>query len=74
MRATINELRVTKKIGISIPDATHERLQRWADVEGTKLADLAAYILRREAEQAEKHGLFIPVLGADPEVEAKDDE
>lgn len=47
---------VTKRVSVSIPDLTHEKLQRWADIEGTSLADLAAYLLRREVEIAEKQG------------------
>lgn len=39
-----------------MPDLTHEKLQRWADIEGTSLADLAAYLLRRDIEIAEKEG------------------
>lgn len=47
---------VTKRISISIPDLAHEKLQIWADIEGTSLADLAAYLLRRELEIAEREG------------------
>ncbi|NJR19985.1 MAG: hypothetical protein HC785_32905 [Calothrix sp. CSU_2_0] len=47
---------MTKRISVSIPDLAHEKLQRWADIEGTSLADLAAYLLRREVEIAEKEG------------------
>jgi CopG-like RHH_1 or ribbon-helix-helix domain, RHH_5 len=47
---------VTKRISISIPDLAHEKLQIWADIEGTSLADLAAYLLRREVEIAEREG------------------
>jgi hypothetical protein len=47
---------VTKRISVSIPDLTHEKLQIWADIEGTSLADLAAYLLRRDIEIAEKEG------------------
>ncbi|MEA5596707.1 ribbon-helix-helix domain-containing protein [Rivularia sp. UHCC 0363] len=47
---------MTKRISVSMPDLTHEKLQRWADIEGTSLADLAAYLLRRDVEIAEKEG------------------
>ncbi|WP_414623394.1 ribbon-helix-helix domain-containing protein [Calothrix sp. CCY 0018] len=47
---------MTKRISVSIPDLTHEKLQIWADIEGTSLADLAAYLLRRDVEVAEKEG------------------
>ncbi len=47
---------MTKRVSVSIPDLTHEKLQIWADVEGTSLADLAAYLLRRDVETAEKQG------------------
>lgn len=47
---------MTKRISVSIPDLTHEKLQMWADIEGTSLADLAAYLLRRDVEIAEKEG------------------
>jgi hypothetical protein len=47
---------MTKRMSVSIPDLTHEKLQVWADIEGTSLADLAAYLLRREVEIAEKEG------------------
>lgn len=47
---------MTKRISVSIPDLTHEKLQIWADIEGTSLADLAAYLLRRDIEIAEKEG------------------
>ncbi|NJL10965.1 MAG: hypothetical protein HC908_14485 [Calothrix sp. SM1_7_51] len=50
------KLSVTKRVSVSIPDLTHEKLQIWADVEGTSLADLAAYLLRRDVETAEKEG------------------
>ncbi len=48
--------KVTKRISVSLPDLTHEKLQRWADIEGTSLADLAAYLLRRSVEIAESEG------------------
>lgn len=47
---------MTKRVSVSIPDLTHEKLQKWADIEGTSLADLAAYLLRREVEIAERDG------------------
>lgn len=53
---TIKKSTVSKRVSVSLPDLTHEKLQRWADVEGTSLADLAAYLLRRDVEQAEKEG------------------
>ncbi|WP_334941960.1 ribbon-helix-helix domain-containing protein [Nostoc sp.] len=53
---TIKKSTVSKRVSVSLPDLTHEKLQRWADIEGTSLADLAAYLLRRDVEQAEKEG------------------
>jgi hypothetical protein len=50
------KLIVTKRVSVSIPDLTHDKLQKWADLEGTSLADLAAYLLRRDVEIAEKEG------------------
>lgn len=47
---------VTKRISVSIPDLTHEKLQKWADIQGTSLADLASYLLRRDVEIAENEG------------------
>ncbi|BAZ40521.1 hypothetical protein NIES4101_64820 [Calothrix sp. NIES-4101] len=47
---------VTKRISVSIPDLTHEKLQKWADIQGTSLADLASYLLRRDVEIAEEQG------------------
>ena len=47
---------MTKRLSISVPDLTHEKLQLWADIEGTSLSDLASYLLRREIENAEKEG------------------
>ena len=56
---------MTKRISISIPDLTHEKLQHWADIEGTSLSDLASYLLRRDVEIAEKEGKL-------PQLPAKD--
>lgn len=47
---------MTKRISVSVPDLAHEKLQKWADIEGTSLSDLAAYLLRREIEIAEREG------------------
>jgi hypothetical protein len=47
---------VTKRISVSLPDLSAEKLQRWADIEGTSVSDLAAYLLRRDIENAEKEG------------------
>ena len=53
---TIRSRAVSKRITISLPDLTAEKLQKWADIEGTSLADLAGYLLRRDVEVAEKEG------------------
>lgn len=53
---TSNNRIVSKRINVTIPDLTAEKLQKWADIEGTSLADLAAYLLRRAVEIAEKEG------------------
>ncbi len=59
MVLTARKGKMTKRISISVPDLTHEKLQRWADIEGTSLSDLAAYILRREIEIAEREGKLV---------------
>lgn len=56
MVSTVKRRKMTKRISVSVPDLAHEKLQKWADIEGTSLSDLAAYILRRELEIAEKAG------------------
>jgi hypothetical protein len=37
-----------------LPDGTHETLQQWAEKDGRPLADLASYLLQRDAEEWEK--------------------
>jgi tartrate dehydratase alpha subunit/fumarate hydratase class I-like protein len=59
MVMSASKRKMTKRISVSMPDLAHEKLQRWADIEGTSLSDLAAYLLRREIEIAEKEGRLI---------------
>lgn len=47
---------MSKRISISIPDSTCDKLKKWANQEGTSLSDLAGYLLRKEVEEAEKTG------------------
>jgi len=47
---------MTKRISVSLPDITHEKLQQWADNEGRSLAQLASYLLQRAVEVAESEG------------------
>jgi len=57
---------MSKRISISIPDSTCDKLKKWANQEGTSVSDLAGYLLRKEVEEAEKTGrlvineLFLP--------------
>ncbi len=43
-----------KRIQVRLPDGTHETLQAWAESDGRPLADLASYLLQRDAEEWEK--------------------
>ncbi|MEM9540776.1 MAG: hypothetical protein AAGA60_14885 [Cyanobacteria bacterium P01_E01_bin.42] len=63
---------MTKRISVSLPDLTHEKLQRWADIEGTSLSDHAAYLLRRAVEIAENEGkLDQPTIDEKQEFESQ---
>ncbi len=47
---------VSKRIHVTLPDGIYQKLEGWADSEGRPVANLAAYLLQKNIEEAEDQG------------------
>ncbi len=63
---------MSKRLHVTLSDTFFHRLERWAELEGRPVANLAAFILQKEIEAADKEGR-IP-LEADRPMLPKDKE
>jgi hypothetical protein len=56
---------VSKRIHVTLPDGTYQKLEAWAESEARPVANLASYLLQKVLEEAEEQGK-IPGAGDRP--------
>ncbi|MGD1930961.1 MAG: hypothetical protein ACFB12_18835 [Leptolyngbyaceae cyanobacterium] len=47
---------VSKRIGVTVPDKIHTRLEQWAELEGRPLANLCNFLLEKAVREAIEKG------------------
>ena len=47
---------VSRKVFVTLPDAVHEELERWADLQGRPTANLAAFLIETGINAAKEKG------------------
>lgn len=47
---------VSKKVFVTLPDAVHEDLERWANLQGRPTANLAAFLIETGINAAKEKG------------------
>ncbi len=57
---------MTKRITISLPDSSHQKLEEWAETEDRSLAGQASYILQKAIDDAEQQGKIKPTQPKPP--------
>lgn len=55
-----NKMIVSKRVYITLPDSVYDALERWADDQGRPTANLAAYVVEKAIEEAQKEGKIPP--------------
>jgi hypothetical protein len=51
---------MSKRIGVTVPDKIHSRLEQWADLEGRPLANLCNFLLEKAVREAVERGDLPP--------------
>ena len=51
---------VSKRIGVTVPDKIHARLEQWAELEGRPLANLCNFLLEKAVREAVERGDLPP--------------
>jgi hypothetical protein len=51
---------VSKRIGVTVPDKIHGRLEQWAELEGRPLANLCNFLLEKAVREAVERGDLPP--------------
>lgn len=51
---------VSKRIGVTVPDKIHARLEQWAELEGRPLANLCNFLLEKAVREAVDKGDLPP--------------
>ncbi|MEA5498318.1 hypothetical protein VB834_15060 [Limnoraphis robusta Tam1] len=54
---------MSKRVFITLPDSVYDTLERWANHQGRPVANLAAYIVEKALEEAEREGKIPPESG-----------
>ena len=61
----MNDTSMSKRIGLTLADAIHDKLERWAKSEGRPIANLCNFLIEKAVEDAEDKGK-IPIPQAEP--------
>ncbi len=56
----MSTIAVSKRLFVTVPDALYEHLERWADLQGRSVSNLAAYLLESSMRQAIERGEYKP--------------
>lgn len=51
---------MSKRVGLTIPDTIHEKLERWAKAEGRPVANLCNFLIEKAVRDAESRGEIPP--------------
>jgi predicted DNA-binding protein len=57
----MNDTSMSKRIGLTLADAIHDKLERWAKSEGRPIANLCNFLIEKAVEDAEDKGR-IPIV------------
>jgi CopG-like RHH_1 or ribbon-helix-helix domain, RHH_5 len=52
----MNNNPMSKRIGLTVPDAIHDKLERWAKADGRPLANLCNFLIEKAVSEAEEKG------------------
>lgn len=52
---------MTKRVYLTLADQVYDTLERWANDQGRPVANLAAYLVERAIEDAQKEGKIPPL-------------
>lgn len=47
---------MSKRVGLTVPDTIHEKLERWARAEGRPVANLCNFLIEKAVRDAEDRG------------------
>jgi CopG-like RHH_1 or ribbon-helix-helix domain, RHH_5 len=47
---------MSKRIGLTVPDAINEKLERWAAAEGRPVANLGNFMIKKVVREADERG------------------
>lgn len=47
---------MSKRIGLTVPDTIHAKLEKWAKAEGRPLANLCNFLIEAAVREAEQEG------------------
>lgn len=47
---------MSKRVGLTMPDTIHEKLERWAKAEGRPVANLCNFLIEKAVREAEEAG------------------
>ncbi len=57
---------MSKRIGLTLADAIHDKLERWAKSEGRPIANLCNFLIEKAVEDAEDKGKIPGVQAEQP--------
>jgi predicted DNA-binding protein len=52
----VNDNPMSKRVGLTVPDTIHEKLERWAKAEGRPVANLCNFLIEKAVNEAEEKG------------------
>lgn len=52
----IGDESMSKRVGLTMPDTIHEKLERWAKAEGRPVANLCNFLIEKAVREAEEAG------------------
>ena len=62
---------MSKRIGLTLPDAINEKLERWAEAEGRPVANLCNFVIEKAVREAEERGQIPEQQKKAPATESK---
>jgi predicted DNA-binding protein len=51
-----NDNIMSKRVGLTVPDAVYDRLERWAKADGRPVANLCNFLIEKAVSDAEEKG------------------
>lgn len=56
----MDQISVSKRVGLTLPDGVFEELVEWADQQGRPAANLAAFLVETAIREAKESGEYTP--------------